>query len=99
MEAMEENRTSLVLSSPPVYFVKQDRKKERGGKFGSAGGSPKGKIGGLENTTSEERLNGLGLARVKETGLRKIWLTALKLPSFCRERHNNVFSVVTRGET
>lgn len=27
---MEENTLSLVLSSPPLYFVKKDRKKDRG---------------------------------------------------------------------
>lgn len=94
---MEENTLSLVLSSPPLYFIKKDRKKE-GGKFGSAGGSPKRKIRGLENMTSEELLNGLGLASPKRI-LRKIWLTAFKLPSFCREAQNNIFSVVTRDET
>lgn len=48
--------------------------------------------------TSEELLNGLGLASPKRV-LRKIWLTAFKLPSFCREAQNNIFSVVTRDET
>lgn len=63
---------SLVLSSPPLQFIKKTRKNERG-KFGSAGGSPKRKIRGLENMTSEEQLNGLGLASLKKRGLRKIW--------------------------
>lgn len=95
---MEENTLSLVLSSLLLYFIKKDRKKERGGKFGSAGGSPKRRIRGLENMTSNERLNGLGLASPKRRGLRKICLTAFKLPSFCREGQNNIFSVVTRDE-
>jgi len=89
---------SLVLSSPLLYFTKKDRKKERG-KFGSAGGSPIRRIRGLENMTLEERLNGLGLASPKKKGLRKIWLTAFKLPSLCREGQNTIFSVVTRDET
>lgn len=48
--------------------------------------------------TSEELLNGLGLASPKGD-LRKIWLTVFKLPSLCREAQNNIFSVVTRDET
>lgn len=95
---MEENTLSLVLSSPPLYFIKEDRKKERE-KFGSVGGSPERRIRGLENMTSEERLNELGLASPKKKGLRKIRLAAFKLPSFCREGQNNIFSVVIRDET
>lgn len=94
---VEENTLSLILSSPPLYFVKKDRKKERG-KFGSAGERPKRKMRGLENMTSEERLNGLRLGSPVKKGLRKIWLTAFKLPSFCREGQNNIFSVDTRDE-
>lgn len=98
MEANGGEYTQPGSFFPSIILYKERQKEREGGKFGSAGGSPKRKIRGLENMTSEELLNGLGLASPKRI-LRKIWLTAFKLPSFCREAQNNIFSVVTGDET
>lgn len=42
-------------------------------------------------------MNGLGLTGPKKRDLGKVWLTAFKMPNFCRKGQNNICYVVMRG--